>query len=177
MKQTLLQYCPMHRRTLPFTYQQKNAHALLPFPSALDLFSSGYDQTNLCSLRRRRQRRRSEASFSEEDEQRSPCCKPFVCTAAGPLRFKTGNPGWLPFKALSANVGFEKPVVSISKDSRDNSMAAAKVKRIWENFRLHSQVNRRHAEVQLISPVSWSLYSKAKANKNIVINKYIGNNT
>lgn len=177
MKQTLLQYCPMHRRTLPFTYQQKNAHAPLPFPSALDLFSSGYDQTNLCSLRRRGQRRRSEASFSEDDEQRSPCCKPLVCAAAGTLRFKTGNPGWLPFKALSVNVGFEKPVVSISKDSRDNSMAAAKVERIWENFHLPSQVNRRHAEVQLISPVSWSLYSKAKANKNIVINKYIGNNT
>lgn len=115
--------------------------------------------------------------FSEDDEQRSPCCEPFLCTsAAGTLRFKTGNPGWLPFKALSVNVGFEKPVVSISKDSRDNSMAAAKVKRIWENFHLPSQVNRRHAEVQLISPVSWSLYSKAKANKNIITNKYIGNN-
>lgn len=161
MKQTLLQYCPMHRRTLPFTYQQKNA---------------GYDQTNLCSLRRRRQRQRSEASFSEEDEQRWLCCKPFVCTAAGTLRFKTGNPGWLPFKALSVNVSFEKPVVSISKDSHENSMAAAKVKRIWEKFHLPSQVNRRHADVQLILPVSWSLYSKAKANKNIVINKYIGNN-
>lgn len=129
MKQTLLQYRPTHRQTLPSRYQQKNAYAPLPFPSALDLFSSGYDQTNLCSLQRRRQQRKGRGFVfprRREEEQRSPCRKPSVCTAAGTLRFRTGNPEWLPFKALSVNVSFEKAVVSISKESHDSSMTAAR---------------------------------------------------
>lgn len=101
MKQTLLRRWPLHRRTLPFRYQQKK-DAPLPFSSALDLFSSGYDQTNLCSewRQRQRQQRMGKASFLKKGKQQLQCCKQFVCNAAGTLSFKSENPYWVLFKAL-----------------------------------------------------------------------------